>query len=837
MKRIMSICLIIVLLMNFIPMNAIAATQQSYEVSDTINATLSSDGVLTISGSGEMPDYTERKLAPWNGENIKKVIVENGITSIGEYAFYNMPSITEVEFPEGLLEIGIHSFENASLKIVTLPASLTDVGTDSFVSTTIEEYKVAEGNPSFSTDKGALFETINDHKYMQYFPPKSDLTTYTIPDGVISIGQNCFANAKNLQTINIPDSVTMLHANAFSNSGITSITIPEITLEVFSPSVFENCTELKTVNFYAGIDNVVTNESKLTSGTFRNCTSLTEVNFKGVIEEFYANCFENCPSLKSIKLPEGTRTVNYYAFTNCPALEEVIWPSTIISVSKSAFRGCDKLKNPYPEGFLLKDDGYYRKEDIKINITGEFKYDMAKEVLDIVNQERSAVGLEPLYMDEGLFEAAQQRAAELAVLFDHTRPNGSSYSSILPDYQGMNGENIAGSYTSAESVMKGWMNSSGHKRNILMSSYTSIGIGCFYHNNRYHWVQCFSSGGSKEMTTYPQNETKQVSIEVLGGVTTYSVRDEYKKVAVGEEKELKINGVHFDNDYPYPFYLDGDNFEWSSEDESILTVKEGKMVAKKPGKCVVNAITPDNTNFSVEVSAYDPDAKIKFESSTLTLVVGDEYTMKPIIETNYDYTDYKISWLSTHTGYVGVDDNGKLTAKKAGSCIIQAKLENGSFVQCRVTVKEPVPITSITLDASNLTITKGQTKTLKATINPNNTTDDKTITWKSSNANVATIDANGNITAKVPGKTTITATTTNGINATCEVEVIDYIKGDANNDGSISMLDVNYGLRKLSRLDITEEEIQRGDVTGDGSYSMLDINKVLRYLSGMIDEL
>ena len=144
-------------------------------------------------------------------------------------------------------------------------------------------------------------------------------------------------------------------------------------------------------------------------------------------------------------------------------------------------------------------------------------------------------------MDEGLFEVAQQRAAELAVLFDHTRPNGSSYSSILPDYQGMNGENIAGSYTSAESVMKGWMNSSGHKRNILMSSFTSIGIGCFYHNNRYHWVQCFSSGGSKEMTTYPQNETKQVSIELLGGATTYSVRDEYKTVAVGEDIQSEYN--------------------------------------------------------------------------------------------------------------------------------------------------------------------------------------------------------------------------------------------------------------------------------------------------------
>ena len=389
-----------------------------------------------------------------------------------------------------------------------------------------------------------------------------------------------------------------------------------------------------------------------------------------------------------------------------------------------------------------------------------------------------------------------------------------------------------------ESVMNSWMNSSEHKENILNSAFTSIGIGCFYHNNNYYWVQCFSNGNLEELITYPQNETKKVQIAVSGGAITYSISDEYKTIEMGEEKELKINGVHFESsDYSYHFILDGDNFEWSSEDESILTVKEGKMVAKKPGKCVVNAITPDITNLSVEVSVYDPDAKIKFESSTLTLVVGDEYTMKPIIETAYDYTDYEISWLSTHTGVVDVDDNGKLTAKKAGSCIIQAKLENGSFVQCRVTVKEPVPITSITLDATNLTITKGQTKTLKPTINPNNTTDDKTITWKSSNTNVATIDANGNITAKVSGKTTITATTTNGITATCEVEVVDYIKGDANNDGIINILDITYGYVKLEYDDITDEELERGDVTGEGVYNISDINKMYLYLEGKIDNL
>ena len=422
MKRITFICLIVVLLMNFIPMQVIATSiQQNYEVSKTINATLSSDGVLTISGSGKMPNYTEREHAPWNGENIKKVIVEKGITVIGNYAFYNMTSITEVQFAEGLTEIGICAFTNASLNNVTIPASVISIGTDAFVSTTIEEFKVAEGNLKFSTDKGALYGKINDYTYiMRFYPPKSDLTTYTILDGVISINQNCFLNAKNLQTINIPDSVTMIHTYAFANSGITSITIPEVTLEVFDPSVFENCTELKTVNFYAEID------TSIIEGIFRNCTSLTEVNFKGKIEHFYVNSFENCPSLKSVKLPEGTRIVDYSAFTNCPELEEVIWPTTIVSISETAFVGCDKLKNPYPEGFMLKEDGYYRKEDININITGEFKYDMTKEVLDIVNQERSKVGLEPLVMDKELFEVAQQRSSELAVLFNHKRPNGSS---------------------------------------------------------------------------------------------------------------------------------------------------------------------------------------------------------------------------------------------------------------------------------------------------------------------------------------------------------------------------------------------------------------------------
>ena len=221
-----------------------------------------------------------------------------------------------------------------------------------------------------------------------------------------------------------------------------------------------------------------------------------------------------------------------------------------------------------------------------------------------------------------------------------------------------------------ESVMNSWMNSSEHKENILNSTFTSIGIGCFYHNNNYYWVQCFSNGNPEELITYLQNETKKVQIAVSGGAITYSISDEYKTIEMGEEKELKINGVHFESsDYSYPFILDGDNFEWSSKDESILTVQDGKI-----------------------------------------------------------------------------------TAKKAGYSIIQAKLENG-------------------------------------------------------------------------------------VSITCEVEVIDNIKGDLNNDGIINILDITYGYVKLEYDDITDEELERADVTGEGVYNISDINKMYLYLEGKIDNL
>ena len=117
-------------------------------------------------------------------------------------------------------------------------------------------------------------------------------------------------------------------------------------------------------------------------------------------------------------------------------------------------------------------------------------YTLAYQVLTLVNQERAKQGLSSLTMDADLLSAAMQRGAEIAVYFSHTRPTGESYYTACSK---MRGENIASGYRTAEAVMQAWMNSTGHRANILSANSKSIGISCVQVGNRYYWVQCFGT--------------------------------------------------------------------------------------------------------------------------------------------------------------------------------------------------------------------------------------------------------------------------------------------------------------------------------------------------------
>ena len=123
----------------------------------------------------------------------------------------------------------------------------------------------------------------------------------------------------------------------------------------------------------------------------------------------------------------------------------------------------------------------------------------AREVAGLVNRERAANGLGYLKYSSELSRAASDRAEEIVSVFDHTRPDGTKCFTILDDY-GISyyaaGENIAAGQSSPESVMNAWMNSSGHRANILSGNFNFIGVGVVYSGGYYYWVQLFAGSNS-----------------------------------------------------------------------------------------------------------------------------------------------------------------------------------------------------------------------------------------------------------------------------------------------------------------------------------------------------
>ena len=144
------------------------------------------------------------------------------------------------------------------------------------------------------------------------------------------------------------------------------------------------------------------------------------------------------------------------------------------------------------EGLIINDSMVPLGPDA----TATEQHPYIQQIVDLVNAERTKVGLAPLTLDIQLSSAAQIRAEEQYTLFSHSRPNGSSYRTVLDEngisYMGC-GENVAYGFRNPQAVMQGWMNSEGHKANILQEKFTHIGIGYYVGPNGYHyWSQLFS---------------------------------------------------------------------------------------------------------------------------------------------------------------------------------------------------------------------------------------------------------------------------------------------------------------------------------------------------------
>ncbi len=242
---------------------------------------------------------------------------------------------------------------------------------------------------------------------------------------------------------------------------------------------------------------------------------------------------------------------------------------------------------------------------------------------------------------------------------------------------------------------------------------------------------------------YKWAENNSYAVDVVD--ITERLSKTFLSMKMGETQTLKI------------YYPTSKTVTWSTSDSHIATVVNGKVTAKKIGKCIINAQIMDGKKYTCKVNVTDP---AKLSKASLSLNMGKKATLKVT-----GLVNRKVVW-STSNKKIATVQNGKVTAIKAGKCTITAQVKNGKKLTCKVTVTDPAKLSETALTISTIDSIK---LTLKGGLK-------RTVSWFSSNSKVANITKSRNgyamIKASKTGTATITAKVKNGKTLKCMVTVV-----------------------------------------------------------------
>ncbi len=397
----------------------------------------------------------------------------------------------------------------------------------------------------------------------------------------------------NVTKIVVSSGITGIGDHCFETCAAVSVSLPS-TLKTIGDCVFQNCDKLGSITLPSSV-------TSIGSECFCKCTSLKSFTSYGLTEIPF-RAFYGCSSLTGVTLNEGVKQILREAFTDCSSLEAIVLPASLEFVYYNAFPDTVQVTNKNTKLRVFGTSGYRYQEDV--SVTGSCMYDLAYEVLDLVNEVRAEYGLQALVMDESLMDTAVLRSTEISVLFSHTRPDGSF---CFDADSNMYAENVAMGQKSAEEVMSAWMNSAGHRAIILSSDYKTIGIGCFYINGTYYWAQSFGvkSGSSDCEKPANMNTTKTISLAVgefespidESRYHTDSVETYYYDFQMTVPSSLSTNEsavaqlyVKSNENLGYLTPIDNTGITFSSSNTSVATVNSsGKITGVGAGNATISA--------------------------------------------------------------------------------------------------------------------------------------------------------------------------------------------------------------------------------------------------------
>lgn len=311
---------------------------------------LTADGRMTISGTGRMSNKDAFDNYLWPGFNgyIKSVEIGEGVTHIGDYAFYNCPQLAEIKIAESVTSVGHYAFSLCeSLRQVTLPDSVTTVGPSTF-------YQCARLE---SATLSAGMTTIP----MEMFIGCKDLKTVVIPEGIRKIGEAAFAVCPSLGQIRLPDTLTTLDSGVFIESfdpeEKVSLTLPESITDIGSAcfeysGLHELIWNARTPRMEVAVLNLCHHLEKLTlsdtiisieDAALCGCSNLKHLVLPEKLETLGISAMESCASLTQIELPQTLKEVDCRAFRDCRALQKITFPASLSKIGKPVISLCPNL--------------------------------------------------------------------------------------------------------------------------------------------------------------------------------------------------------------------------------------------------------------------------------------------------------------------------------------------------------------------------------------------------------------------------------------------------------------------------------------------------------------
>lgn len=673
--------------------------------------------------------------------------------------------------PEGLTHIGNAKFYNCdSLEVINIPSSVQTIGGDAFAyCTKLKKVHIKSlsswCNIKFGTTIEGSYGANPLNNKTDLYLNGDKLVKCTIPDDISCINKYAFYGCTSIEQLYIPNNVKQINQFSFCGcENLLYVRYPEDHIQM-SAYMFTHCPLL------------------ISAGPYESGSSIEY----GWASEIPSRAFYDVTNLQTIIIPSTIKTIGEYAFRKSSygekAIENIyINATTPPSISSNTFSEYDATlfvpidcKNVYSNALYWKNFNIIELVDIE-------SIEINKEQYDIIVGESTEISVtilpekatyKDLYwsiedpqiaqIDNGVVLGLKTGTTRVTAkttdgtdltatcVVNVTNPVQSiSLSKNLVELEAEESETITAICTpsNADDVTISW-----HSKDATIATVAEGRINAI-------------RVGETEVVAKSVNGAEAICKVIVNPTIATSVKLNKNSLSLTTGNSDKLEATVL------PAKTTNKVVKWESTASNIVSVDgSGNVKALSNGTAKISAITTDGSNLSDEcvVTVTTLATSISLNQNNANLIVGQSLSLNAIIQPSTT-SNQNIVWKSNNNSCASVTSDGTVSANATGTATITATTSDGTNLSASCVIVVTNPVISVTLDKTSAEMMVGQQIVITASCIPSNA-DNTSITWSTSDNTVATVE-NGVVTAKKLGNATITASSANGIEAKCSINVV-----------------------------------------------------------------